>query len=364
MTRNLLILFFLVNLNFSFSQNTTTDFDIELNKLTDEFKNIGVSSAYAIDGEIKWQSAVGFADKENNLPFETSTKVRIASITKLFTAVAIMQLEETDKIQLDDPISTYLTDFPQKSKRAITVRHLLAHISGIKPYKNSKEATTQKQFNSLEEAVNVFKNRKLKFEPGDGFLYSTYGYVVLGAIIEKVTGQSYDSYIQENIFEKAGMSETAIEIFGKQYTDKSQIYHFEKDKVVIPKQNNLSNRVPAGSHFSTVGDLVKFGNALLNYQLIKEESLNQMLNVSFYPEEGNPYGLGFKLFGPKDAEGVYFGHEGAQYGANSMIIFIPKLQSTIVTLSNTSETPKSNIQYFSVKILSHILESNKERLID
>lgn len=362
--KNILIIALLQLFAFiSIGQNVNTNIDSSFEKLITEYGNIGVSSAYSSNGKTVWKSSQGYANRDLKTSFTDTTLTRIASIAKPMTAICIMQLVENGKLALDDEVQTYIKDYPRKSKKVMTIRHLLTHSSGIKGYKKSKEATSQKEYPTLTEVSKVFRNRKLKFDPGSGFLYTSYGYVLLGLIIEEVSGLTYEEYLRKNILEVAGMKNTAVEVFGKVYENKSVIYHMDNRKVKTPKQNNLSNRIPAGGLYSTVADLMKFGDAVLNHKLISENSFNQMQEVGFpinYPSEGNPYGLGWSLYGPKDNFNAYIGHEGGQYGGNTQLMLIPKLKSTIVVLSNTSGTPDSNIKLFAVKILEKILIAYNE----
>ena len=155
---------------------------LEEEKLVENFVAegvVGISAGYSIDGEIKWKTAKGFMDRDKEVLFRPNTLSRTASIAKPMTSVAIMQLVEQGKLDLDVQIQTYLPDYPVKKKGTITIRHLLNHTSGIPGYKNGKERQNQKQFDNLWDATQVFAKRKLQFEPGTEFSYTTYGYVVL-----------------------------------------------------------------------------------------------------------------------------------------------------------------------------------------
>ncbi|MEM1219292.1 MAG: serine hydrolase domain-containing protein [Bacteroidota bacterium] len=325
-------------------------------RLVDQYENVGAASAYSYEGEMLWMSSAGYANRTTKEEFTIDTKSRIASIAKPMTAIAIMQLRDQGLLQLDNPIKQYLSDWPQKSKKDITIRHLLAHTSGIKGYKNSKEAASEEQYHSLQKAMEVFWKRSLAFEPGSDFNYTTYGFVVLGRIIEVISKQSYADYLQENILDPAGMNDTGIEIFGKEVAGKSVLYHYEDaGEVIEAPANNLSNRTPGGGLYSTVNDLLKFGKATMDGTLIRSESLSEMTQISFPCEGCNPYGLGWFLYGNPGSERDYFGHGGGQYGANTLVILIPSRGATLVVMSNTSETPDSNVMRFGVTLLEDVL---------
>jgi CubicO group peptidase (beta-lactamase class C family) len=178
----------------------------------------------------------------------------------------------------------------------------------------------------------------LLFEPGTKYFYTTYGYVILGRIIEEVSGSSYGAYMKENIFDKAGMTNTGIENIEDQYDNKSCLYHKGKRKAREGKQNDLSNRVPGGGFYSTLEDVLKFGNALLEGKLIRDSTLQQMIVSEPVEYDGNKYGLGWFLYGPAPNENLVIGHSGGQTGCTSQLMIIPKSKTVVVVLSNTSGT--------------------------
>jgi len=308
-----------------------------IQKSVNENQTIGIVAGFCINGEIKWQEGAGYSDLKNKIAFDTSTITRIASITKPMTAVAIMQLYEQDKLSLDETIQTYLPTFPKKKEGNITIRQLLQHSSGIAGYKNNKEQENETNYANLEDAVTIFKNRDLIASPGEAFNYTTYGYVVLGLIIEKVSGMSYESYLKVNIWDKAQMTNTRIEYFDTVTSNKSMIYHKDsKDRIKEAKQTNLSDRIPGGGVYSTVTDMLRFGDAILNNTLLKETTFKMMTENPLLKTQGNGYGLGWYLYGENPNYGNVYGHNGTQTGASTFLMLLPKQKTTIVVLSNTS----------------------------
>lgn len=298
---------------------------------------MGVVAGFSMGEKGGWQSAAGYADEKNDIKFTTKTRTRIASIVKSFTALAIMQLYEQGLVDLDDPIQHYIQDYPKKDKGEITVRQLLNHSSGVPAYKSYKETETIKDYPTLKEAMAVFEDRPLINKPGETFSYTTYGYVILGSIIEKITGRSYEDYIQKEILDKAGMNDTGIEKYGKLYANKSVLYHrSKKGKIKTAEINNLSNRIPAGGYYSTLDDLLSFGHAVLDHKLVKESTLQLMLKNNGLKKEGNPYGFGWYLYGGESKPEAAFGHSGAQTGVSAQLLIIPKRKSITVVLANTS----------------------------
>ncbi len=344
MTKNVLAsLILLLSFSSGIAQNQHKKADQLLKKMVSEKNIVGISAGYAIDGVVKWQNSFGHSNLAEKIPFTETTLTRTASIAKCMTAIAVMQLVEQGLIDLDAPIQHYLPEFPEKKEGDITTRQLLAHTSGIDAYESAKEAESKIDYPNLKEAINVFQDRDLLFKPGTDFFYTTYGYVVLGRIIEAVSQSSFEEYMQKNIWDKAGMENTGVEKFSATYKNKSSLYHFQKKKTKAAKKNNLSNRTPGGGFYTTLNDLIKFGNAVIENKLIKEGAFHLMIEKQFEEKEGNPYGFGWFLYGPKPNENVVIGHGGEQTGAATQLMIIPKSKTVVAVLANTSRTWKEVI---------------------
>lgn len=322
-----------------FSQNVTTARET-IDLLVEDANIVGVVAGYTVEGKIKWTGNAGWACEKQRLPFSDTTLTRIASIAKPITAVAVMQLVEKGMLDLDAPVTNYLPDFPPKEKGVFTTRQLLAHTSGISQYQNTKEVENTSYYKDLDAAMEVFENRPLLFKPGSKFFYTTYGYVVLGRIIEVVSGLSFEDYMYQNIWQPAGMEHTFVEKVSKEYSNKACLYHKKRRKAKAAKQNDLSNRVPGGGFISTLRDMLGFGQALLEGKLISKESLAAMMEIQFEAKEGNPYGLGFFLYGPPPHQHLVIGHSGEQTGCAAQLMLIPKSKTVVVVLTNTSGTWK------------------------
>jgi len=301
---------------------------------------IGGVAAMSVDGTKVWQGTAGMMDKENDEAFNLNTLTRTASIAKPITAVAAMQLVEQGKLDLDIPIQTYVSDYPRSPKGEITTRHLLNHTSGIAAYASNKEAQTTNEYPTLKDASAIFEKRELLFEPGSAYQYSTYGYVVLGRVIEAISEQTYTEYIQEHIFDKAGMHHSGIEVYGKKYSNKSSLYHkTRKGKIVkANRPNNLSNRIPGGGFYTTAKDMIAFVNAILNGTLLSKESLENMWSDGMVrpKDAGNPYAKGWFLYGNNPTYGQVIGHSGEQTGCSSQLMILPDINAVVIVLANTS----------------------------
>lgn len=297
---------------------------------------VGWTAGIYADGKILWEGGAGYRDREKSLAASPEMIHRTASIAKPMTAIAVLQLVEQGKIDLDQPIQTYLPEFPQKPEGTITVRYLLTHTSGINAYKNRLDMVSFKEYSSHLHAMEKFQDRKLVGEPGKVYQYTTYGYVVLGAIIEKVSGQSYDTYMEEYVWKPAGMNHTSPEKHKTALENKSMLYKNIKGKLKDDLNTNISVKVAGGGLQTTVGDLLRFGAAIISHKLVKAETLEMMLqNPGIRPKAaGNPYGMGWFLYNT-DPENRIIGHSGAQAGTSTQLLIMPDRGVVIACLSNT-----------------------------
>lgn len=335
------------------SQEKNKEVNTLLEKIILDKTVIGAVAGYAIDGKTIGASAAGYADKETKKKFELDTRLRMGSIAKPMTALAAMQLVEQGLLDLDVPIQTYIPDYPKQPNTQITTRHLLSHTSGIGGYKDGRESNTTVDYPTLYDALSLFKDRDLLFEPGSQYSYSTYGYTVLGVIIERVSEQTFEAYMQINIWDKVKMTNTGVDKFGVKMANKSKLYtrNNGKGKGKAAKENNLSNRIPAGGFYTTVGDMLKFGNGVLNHAFVKESTLNLMRQHHSLEKENNAYGFGWFLYAPKPDEGGVIGHPGGQTGNTSFLFIVPSKKAVSIILANTSRA-QSSVDPIAIKLLN------------
>lgn len=351
---------FLVSL-IAIAQDKNKEVGVLLEKVILDKTVAGVVAGYTVDGKTIAQSSAGYANISTKEKFELETKLRMGSIAKPMTALATMQLVEEGLIDLDLAIQTYIPDYPVHPKTQITVRHLLSHTSGIAGYKDGRESNTTVEYPTLHDALSLFKDRDLLFEPGTQYSYTTYGYTVLGAIIEKVSGGTFEEYMQKNIWDKAGMTHTGVEKYGVKVNNQSELYtrNNGKGKAKIAKENNLSNRIPGGGFYTTLGDMLKFGNAVLNHLFVKESTLNLMREHHSLEKENNAYGFGWFLYGSKPTEGSIIGHPGGQTGNTSFLFIVPSKKAVSVILANTSRA-QSSIDPIANALLNQSIASANE----
>jgi len=331
--RKLISIVLISTLSSCSSQNANPD--SLLKTYCDKSKSMGMVAGFSKGGK-QWVSSIGYANQDQNKLMTNDTRVRLASVSKTITAVALMQLVEKGQVSLDDKVLDYLGDLPSHFSD-VTIRHLLNHSSGVRSYKSSKERRNYKEYASLADAATIFIVDELEMLPGSAYAYSTYGYVLLGLVIEKVTGVNYGDYLKANVFQPAGMGFTGIERIDSISEFQSTVYHKNsKGKVKQEKRSNLSDRIPGGGIYSTVGDMLLFGQALLDYKLVSKASFDLMMTDSGLKKEGNPYGMGLFLYGENPKYGNVVGHSGGQLGASVQLMLLTDIKAVTFVASNTS----------------------------
>jgi CubicO group peptidase (beta-lactamase class C family) len=287
-------------------------------------------------GEVVYRKAFGMANVELDVPMREEMVFNIGSVTKQFTAVAILQLAEQGKLSLGDEISKYLPDYPPGGQK-ITVENLLTHTAGIPG--PAPEAMTnlqgRKDLVGLQEIINTFKNRPLDFAPGTRWSYSNDGYMLLGAIIEKVSGLSYPAYLEKNIFRPAGMTHT---LFGDDQLlvknrAASYVYSRAESRFLNAINDKLETAYSAGAIQSTAEDLFKWNQALWSHKLIKKESLEKAHTEFKLPGgRGTHYGYGWFIGNIQGSPLVE--HGGNMGGFMSHAIYLPREDVFVVVLYN------------------------------
>lgn len=318
---------------------------------------LGVSTAVYVENHGTYQSAAGFASKSKLARTNTNTLARIASVTKPMTAVAIMQLYQKGKLKLDVPIQNHLPSFPKKTQGDITIRQLLKHTSGIQHYSSKWDALSFTHYPTLKDALSAFQNRELLFTPGTQYHYSSFGYTILGAIIEEVSQMTYGEYMQKNIWHRAGMLNTSLEKRTNKHANKSDLYIKAGSQFIKSPTTDLSIIYSAGGVQSTAEDLVKFGKAILHHQLVDSASLQIMIQATdeLAPATGNdPYGLGWAVYDdPK--YGKIIQHGGTQPGCSSFFAIYLKHGIVSTAISNSFGS-RQNVFYLTREIANVFLD--------
>jgi len=240
-------------------------------------------------------------------------------MTKMFTAVSIMQLVQAGKINLTDPVGKYIPDYPNKDAAArVTVRNLLTHTGGTGDFFGPEFDAHRKTLRTHEDFVALFGPRPLRFVPGSRFEYSNYGYLVLGAIIDRVSGQSYYQYVHDHVYAPAGMTSTGSEPEDVAVPGRAIGYTRAGGTALHPNDVFLPYRgASAGGGYTTVGDLLHFAEALQHNTLLGARDMQLLLTPNDAKDGGEFYGMGFDI--ERVHSGVCFGHMGGSPGQAGML---------------------------------------------
>ncbi len=287
------------------------------------------------NGKIILRKGYGQADMELNVPVNPEMVFRIGSITKQFTSVGIMMLVEEGKVKLEDLITVYLPEYPLKGRK-VTVWHLLNHTSGIKSYTSMPEFRKMMRTDmEVDKLIDVFKDQPFDFEPGEKFLYNNSGYVLLGAIIEKVSGQKYADFVKNRIFNIAGMKNSIYGEAAQVIRNRAKGYGRNDKGIVNSSYISMTLPYAAGSLLSTVDDLYKWNRSLNEGKLISESSLRKVYKRSKLNNGKEiSYACGFINI---DFNGYKEIHHGG--GINGFItnkLYIPEEDIFVVVLSNST----------------------------
>ncbi|MBI3668029.1 MAG: beta-lactamase family protein [Acidobacteria bacterium] len=298
-------------------------------------------------GQPVFAEAYGIEDREKKTPNQLSTKFRLGSMNKMFTAVAVAQLAQAGKLKFTDPLGKYLTDYPNPDVASkVTIHHLLTHTGGTGDIFGPQFDANRGKLRDLKDYVALYGKRGLEFEPGSRWAYSNYGFLLLGVLIEKVSGQSYYDYVREHIFKPAGMTSTDSLPEGVQVPNRSLGYTRMGGGALRPNNDTLPVRgTSAGGGYSTVEDLLRFANALLGHKLLNA----QYTQIVTTGKKATPPGNAQYAYGFEDAttDGVRsIGHGGGAPGMNGDLKIYPDSGYVVAVLSNIDPPAAGRIADF------------------
>ncbi|NQY29210.1 MAG: beta-lactamase family protein [Flavobacteriaceae bacterium] len=318
-------------LSFGYSQNLTSKIDALLET---KFKNNGPGATALVSkgGKVIYRKAFGKSNLELDVPMIPENVFQIGSMTKQFTAVSILMLLEQGKLALNDDITTFIPDYPTHNKN-ITIHHLLTHTSGIKSYTSMRglRDIARKDLEPLE-LIDFFKNEPMDFNPGEEYKYNNSGYIILGYIIEKVSGISYAEFVDTNIFKKINMSSSLYGSKSKIIKNRASGYQKRSD---YRNTTYISLTLPyaAGSIMSTVDDLLKWQQAISNNTLLQPETIKKAFtNYTLTNGTKINYGYGWNINDIKGTSTIE--HGGSIFGFKSMGVYIPTEDVYVIVLSN------------------------------
>jgi CubicO group peptidase (beta-lactamase class C family) len=325
----LFIVAFMTTAN-SFAQQTARKIDALLKQYYD-YGQFNGSVLVAENGKVIYKKGFGMANMEWNIPNQPDTKFRIASVTKQFTAALVLQLVEEGKIKLDGKINDYLTDYRKDTGERVTIHQLLNHTSGIPDYQN----VTSNPY-SAAEFVKKYVSGDLEFEPGSKYKYNNGGYSILGAVIEKATGKSYETVLRERILVPAGMANSGYARNSSLLEKHASSYQKTPAGYVVAPYIDMAIPYAAGSMYSTVEDLYKWDEALFEGKILSAESRKLMFTPGL-----SSYGCGIRItdqpIGKSDLKTKIAWHGGGGInGFNSLLSRALDKRQTVIILDNGS----------------------------
>ena len=285
----------------------------------------------AREGKAVFKKGYGMANFEDDIPNTPHTKFRLASITKSFTAVAVMMLQERGKLSLSDSICKHLADCPEPWKQ-VTVRQLLNHTSGIPDYVSAPDFMRTISLRVTgDELIASFKGRPMLFAPGANFSYSNSNYILLGRIIEGVSGQPYGVFVRENIFAPLRMSNSGYDDNRTPLKHRALGYIKQPDGLVNARHMDMSHAYSAGALYSTAEDMLLWDQALYTENLVSKKSLDEI----FTPGQG---GVGYGWFIRRAGDRLSATQSGLNSGFAAHVVRYPEEKVCIVLLSNFENT--------------------------
>lgn len=312
-------------------------------KLTAEFDRLlsaqfspgdpGATVLVAKKGQVIYKKAVGMANLELNIPMQEDNVFWIASIGKQFTAVAILQLMEQEKLNLQDEITKFIPGYPTQG-HTITIEHLLTHTSGIHNFSGMKDPEKKLALDCTpEEVIDFFKNLPMRFAPGTGWEYSNSGYFLLGYVIEKITGKTYSAYLEEIFFKPLAMTHTFYANDTRIIKNRVGAYSMGEYGFENSKPRNITHVYSAGAIQSTVEDFFKWQQALLSYKLVKKENLDKAFTrYKLTDGKETDYGYGWRMGNVYESPSVW--HGGLITGFGTIEMYLPEEDVFVAVFTN------------------------------
>lgn len=334
-----------------------------------------MSAAIAFDGNLQWAAATGFANIENNEYATVRSRYRTGSVAKPLTAVALLRLVDAGKIELDKPISNYLTGLPV-ALQPLTANQLGSHRAGVRHYSRIPqwwmgwhENYSTHEYPNVADGLAMFVDDDLRFEPGAGFQYSTFGYSLLARVMEGASGKSFTALLDESVFRPSGMMDTAVDT-SMPMTGRVAFYEAGNGRYTPSYPINSSYKIAGGGLVSTPSDLVRVGTALLGDDFVSAEAKKSLwtplalANGSMNPEN---YAIGWRidtslrLLGEKHPTQI-FHHGGAQQGAAAFLMLLPEHGISIAVMSNSGTgAARAEVQETAYALARHVVELKKSR---
>ena len=304
----------------------------------------GAAALVVREGKVLYEKGFGYADLKKKTPITPDTEFRIGSITKQFTAVAILKLQEEGKLNVEDKLSKFIPDYPRGDE--VTIHHLLTHTSGIKSYTdkiNFKSKEVTRPIPSIEKHIESFKHDPFNFDPGESWSYNNSGYFLLGYIIGKVSGLSYGEYLQQTFFDLLGMKNTGLHHKRIKLQHEAMGYSYQNGKPELAPNWEMTWAGGAGAMYSTLGDLYRWNEAAFNGKVLTAASMQSAFTpvVLENGKESEPkYGYGWMIQEFRGWQEIQ--HGGGLPGFSTYLCRFPQQNITVAVLTNALPSPKLN----------------------
>jgi CubicO group peptidase (beta-lactamase class C family) len=292
----------------------------------------GFAATVTQRGRVIWSDGFGFADRERGIPATPETKFRVGSVSKLFTAVALMRLVDAGALDLDAPVSGYLERYPPHWP-PVTLRQLGGHTAGVRHYRGS-EFFSRTSYATLRDAIEIFLSDSLLFAPGTRYAYSSYGYNLIGAVLEAVVREPFPAIMERLVFAPLGMSSTVPDSAGRAIAGRAALYRVNAEGVSATPEDDLSSRWPSGGYLSTTADLTRFANGVTAPGFLSRAAQD----VMFTPQrltsgDTTLVGIGWRM--GTDSTGRRFHHHGgSSNGGAAFLLVYPNERLVIALASN------------------------------
>jgi len=335
---------FLSTIQLSFAQTKAEEVDKLLN-LYQEYGKFNGSALVAENGKILYKKGIGMANMEWEIENTPDTKHRLGSITKQFTAMLILQLAAEGKLDLHAPIDNYLPDYPNDHNPKITTHHLLTHTSGIPNYTSFPGFMQNKNRDPYapDDFLKIFEDKELDFAPGEKFSYSNSGYFLLGVLVEKISGETYEAMLKKNIFSPLNMNDSGYDHHDEILKNRATGYEKQGNNYVNSRYLDMSIPYAAGSLYSTVEDLFLWDQALYTNKLLSKEYMELYFKPYIPAFDNSHYAYGWIVGNDvigNTTDSIYtISHGGGINGFNTIISRSPSDKSLVVLLNNTGGAP-------------------------
>lgn len=291
----------------------------------------GIAVTVLRDGQVELSAGFGFADVARASAATPATRFRVGSVSKLLTAVALMRLVETEVLDLDAPLRSYLDEYPVRWPD-LTLRQLAGHTAGVRHYRGA-EFFSRTSYSTLRSAMGIFEADSLLFAPGSAYAYSSHGYTVIGAAMERVTGEAFPDLLRRTVLAPLAMRRTVPDS-GRPIDGKAVLYDVGRDEVTVAPTDDLSSRWPAGGYLSTTTDLARFGWLALQPGFLGETARREMVTPQRLASgRTTDVGIGWRIGTDPDGR-RYLHHGGSSNGGSAFLLVYPDQGLVVAMASN------------------------------